>query len=213
MENFNQPYLSSNITEFWRRWHISLSSWLRDYLYISLGGNRKGNIRTYINLMLTMLLGGLWHGASWTFVVWGGLHGIYLAAHKLMLKDKKPNVRFKYESKSQTIKFLLKVAVTNILVLITWLFFRADSFESAFYFIDQFIHWTPDLFAHRAITIMLAYSALSLFIDVLEYYHEDHAFMLRYVPTIRYTVFAVTWIYSLMYLFQAPPMPFIYFQF
>jgi len=75
MENFNQPYLSANITEFWRRWHISLSSWLKDYLYISLGGNRKGKGRTYINLMLTMLLGGLWHGASYTFVVWGGCMG------------------------------------------------------------------------------------------------------------------------------------------
>ncbi len=84
MKNFEQPYLSANITEFWRRWHISLSSWLRDYLYISLGGNRRGNARTYLNLMTTMLLGGLWHGAAWTFVVWGGLHGLYLAVHKML---------------------------------------------------------------------------------------------------------------------------------
>jgi alginate O-acetyltransferase complex protein AlgI len=213
MENFNQPYLSSSITEFWRRWHISLSSWLRDYLYISLGGNRKGNKRTYINLMLTMLLGGLWHGASWTFVVWGGLHGIYLAIHKLMLGDKKPTVRFEYKNNSQAFKFFLKVVATNLLVLLTWLFFRADSFDTAFYFIQQFINWTPDAFAYRAIWIMAAYSALSLFIDVMEYYTKDHTFMLRYAPAVRYTVFAVTWVYSLMYLFQAPPMPFIYFQF
>ena len=78
MKNFEQPYLSRNITEFWRRWHISLSSWLKDYLYISLGGNRKGEYRTYLNLFITMLLGGLWHGASWNFVIWGGLHGLYL---------------------------------------------------------------------------------------------------------------------------------------
>jgi alginate O-acetyltransferase complex protein AlgI len=213
MENFNQPYLSSSITEFWRRWHISLSSWLRDYLYISLGGNRKGNRRTYINLMLTMLLGGLWHGASWTFVVWGGLHGLYLAVHKLMLKDKKPTVRFRYVNKSQTVKFLGKVIATNVLVLLTWLFFRADSFDTAFYFLQQFVNWSPDPFTLRAIGIMAAYSILSMLIDIMEYYTEDHTFMLRYVPAVRYTVFAVTWIYSLMYLFQAPPMPFIYFQF
>jgi alginate O-acetyltransferase complex protein AlgI len=81
-ENFNMPYLSTSITEFWRRWHITLSSWLRDYLYIPLGGNQKGRVRTYINLMLTMLLGGLWHGASWNFVAWGLFHGVGLAAHK-----------------------------------------------------------------------------------------------------------------------------------
>ena len=80
--NFNSPYKSDSVTDFWHRWHISLSTWLRDYLYISLGGNRKGKLRTYINLVLTMLLGGLWHGASWNFVVWGGLHGVALALHK-----------------------------------------------------------------------------------------------------------------------------------
>ena len=80
--NFNSPYKADSITDFWHRWHISLSTWLRDYLYISLGGNRKGKIRTYINLFLTMLLGGLWHGASWNFVIWGGFHGVALAAHK-----------------------------------------------------------------------------------------------------------------------------------
>jgi alginate O-acetyltransferase complex protein AlgI len=82
--NFTQPYLSRNITEFWRRWHISLSDWLRDYLYIPLGGNRSGTLATYRNLMITMLLGGLWHGASWNFVIWGGLHGAYLVIHKLV---------------------------------------------------------------------------------------------------------------------------------
>ena len=80
--NFNSPYKADSITDFWHRWHISLSTWLRDYLYISLGGNRKGKARTYINLCLTMLLGGLWHGASWNFVIWGGFHGIALASQK-----------------------------------------------------------------------------------------------------------------------------------
>jgi alginate O-acetyltransferase complex protein AlgI len=87
MENFRQPYLSVTITQFWRRWHISLSSWLRDYVYIPLGGNRRGRVRTYLNLMITMLLGGLWHGAGWNYVIWGGLHGFALAAHRLIAGD------------------------------------------------------------------------------------------------------------------------------
>ena len=82
MENFQMPYSAVTITEFWRRWHISLSTWFRDYLYIPLGGNRKGETRTYINLILTMLLCGLWHGASWNFVLWGGIHGTALAIHR-----------------------------------------------------------------------------------------------------------------------------------
>ena len=83
--NFNSPYKSASITEFWRRWHISLSSWLRDYLYISLGGNRKGKFRQYLNLIITMFLGGLWHGASWNFVLWGTFHGVALALHKMWM--------------------------------------------------------------------------------------------------------------------------------
>ena len=85
-KNFDAPYRSATITEFWRRWHISLSSWLRDYLYISLGGNRKGKGRTYLNLLLTMLLGGLWHGAAIRFILWGALHGVALALHKMWLQ-------------------------------------------------------------------------------------------------------------------------------
>src|SRR5205085_3050334 len=84
IENFNQPYFASNITDFWRRWHISLSTWLRDYLYIPLGGNRHGRLQTYRNLMVTMLLGGLWHGASWNFVIWGGFHGALLSIERAL---------------------------------------------------------------------------------------------------------------------------------
>ncbi len=86
-DNFSFPYAAIGFSDFWQRWHISLSTWLRDYLYIPLGGNRKGNSRAYANLMVTMLLGGLWHGASWTFVAWGGLHGGYLAAERWLKKS------------------------------------------------------------------------------------------------------------------------------
>jgi len=119
MRNFAQPYLSANISEFWRRWHISLSSWLRDYLYISLGGNRKGRGRTFINLMLTMLLGGLWHGANWTFVIWGALHGTYLVIHKLILGDRKPQIHYTYAGVPGFLNYFVKALLTYILVLLT----------------------------------------------------------------------------------------------
>lgn len=122
--NFDSPYQSVNLTEFWRRWHISLSSWLRDYVYIPLGGNRKGTIRTYVNNFLTMLIGGLWHGASWKFVFWGGMHGIGLAVHKAF----KPILQIIPDN------FLTRFifwALTFTYVSLLWVFFRAASFEDS----------------------------------------------------------------------------------
>jgi alginate O-acetyltransferase complex protein AlgI len=121
-KNFEHPYLSRSITEFWRRWHISLSSWLRDYLYISLGGNRRGTARTYANLLLTMLLGGLWHGASWTFVVWGALHGLALAGHKWLVE------RWPVPG---PLRRACGLPLTLLFVMVCWVFFRAPSFEVA----------------------------------------------------------------------------------
>ncbi|MDR3238435.1 MAG: MBOAT family protein, partial [Spirochaetia bacterium] len=121
--NFNLPYISRNISEFWKRWHISLSSWLQEYLYIPLGGNRRGVPRTYLNLFLTMLLGGLWHGASWTFVLWGAAHGIALCIHRF-LKRKTFNARGKIYS-------LASCLLTNVFVCFCWVLFRADTFSTA----------------------------------------------------------------------------------
>jgi len=214
MENFNQPYLSSNITEFWRRWHISLSTWLKDYLYITLGGNRKGKVRTYVNLMFTMLLGGLWHGANWTFVVWGGLHGIYLAIHKFILGDKK--IAERYSGGIRSIGFLkniFKVFFTYLIVLVTWLFFRANSFSTAYFIFYKIVNWTTSLYSTRIIGIIISYVFISYFIDTLEYYFQDHTFLLLLRPPIRYAILTSLWLFALLYLFQATPMPFIYFQF
>jgi len=138
-ENFNAPYKAKNITEFWRRWHISLSTWLRDYLYISLGGNRLGKFRTYINLMITMLLGGLWHGASIRFIVWGGLHGLALAFHKFFKESSwgaNPVARFFSQSLSAAIGMLL----TFHFVCFCWIFFRASSMELAGQMLNQIIN-------------------------------------------------------------------------
>ncbi len=124
--NFRVPYAAIGFSDFWRRWHISLSTWLRDYLYIPLGGNRKGEARTYANLMTTMLLGGLWHGANWTFVVWGGLHGTCLAAERWI---KQHAARWKLPS-GLAFKLLLAL-LTYTLVNVTWVFFRAKTLHAA----------------------------------------------------------------------------------
>jgi alginate O-acetyltransferase complex protein AlgI len=126
--NFDVPYLARNITDFWRRWHMTLSSWLRDYLYISLGGNRGSQLFTYRNLMLTMLIGGLWHGAAWNFVIWGGLHSAYLAAHKLWLGRAS---KAKAAPDAPRWQGALGVAITFHLVCITWVFFRLPTFDEA----------------------------------------------------------------------------------
>jgi D-alanyl-lipoteichoic acid acyltransferase DltB (MBOAT superfamily) len=127
--NFNSPYKARNITEFWRRWHMTLSRFLRDYLYIPLGGNRKGPARRYLNLMLTMLLGGLWHGAGWTFVFWGALHGVYLVVHQAWTKFRgvskaEPSIAAGWTSSAaRTLTFLV--------VIIAWVFFRSADFATA----------------------------------------------------------------------------------
>lgn len=125
--NFNNPYGAKSLSEFWQRWHITLSSWLRDYLYVSMGGNRKGEIRTYLNMIVTMLLGGLWHGANWTFVVWGGIHGITQALFRF--------IEIKFASTlsltPRFAKIIVGLILTQTIVHLAWIFFRAPDFLSA----------------------------------------------------------------------------------
>jgi D-alanyl-lipoteichoic acid acyltransferase DltB (MBOAT superfamily) len=129
-QNFDRPYSAQSVQEFWRRWHMTLSRWLRDYLYIPLGGNRKGTTRTYVNLMITMLLGGLWHGAAWHFVIWGGLHGAYLSIGQWKRTLRERGVlAIPPDTRSIAV---LRWASTFGLVCVGWVFFRADSVASAF---------------------------------------------------------------------------------
>jgi alginate O-acetyltransferase complex protein AlgI len=130
-KNFDAPYKAHHLVDFWRRWHISLSTWLRDYLYIPLGGSRRGPARTYLNLIVTMLLGGLWHGANWTFVAWGGLHGLGLAVTRLVRGDRNPS-----EARSHLSR-VLGVVLTFHFVTATWILFRADSFGAAWAFFGR----------------------------------------------------------------------------
>ena len=127
-DNFRHPYAAIGFSDFWRRWHISLSQWLRDYLYVSLGGNRQSKSKTSRNLIITMLLGGLWHGAAWNFVIWGGLHGLYLWAERIVLD--KLHIPRKYTPPTGLKGFALAM-LTFGLVLVTWVFFRAQTFGDA----------------------------------------------------------------------------------
>lgn len=143
-KNFDAPYKSATITEFWRRWHISLSSWLRDYLYISLGGNRKGRVRTYANLLLTMLLGGLWHGAAVRFILWGALHGAALALHKMWMA-----VVPWAKAKGEDMNIVMRIAgvlITFNLVCFGWLLFRAEDMQTVHVMLYQiFNNFNPAL--------------------------------------------------------------------
>lgn len=142
-QNFNYPYAAIGFSDFWKRWHITLSSWLRDYLYIPLGGSRNGKARTYFALMLTMLIGGLWHGANWTFVAWGGLHGIYLWVEKFF-RDRKNKIADEDTTTSALNLGFLYAFLTFMMVNITWVFFRSDTFGKSWQLLQSMFFITTD---------------------------------------------------------------------
>ena len=208
--NFRTPYQSGSITEFWRRWHISLSTWLRDYLYISLGGNRKGNFRTYVNLFLTMLLGGLWHGASWKFVFWGVLHGMALVVEKFF----KQLIKL---PKNKVVRFF-QVLLTFHFVVFAWLFFRAKDFETAFQITQNIRKLTFDIVQWQV--IILGYK--NVFILLLIGF-VWHFLPIKIIDGLRSTFHKIPlllkallfgFIFWIIYATaSAGPQPFIYFQF
>jgi len=210
--NFNSPYKATNITDFWHRWHISLSSWLRDYLYIPLGGNKKGSARTYVNLMITMILGGLWHGANIRFVVWGGIHGVGLAIHKLWNKYV-PHISMLGEGWRKFFGAFL----TFHLVCFAWIFFRSGSMSDAQSMINQ-------IFAHfggsSIVEILKSYANIFTLIAV--------GFTLHWIPfsikewyrgkfidsnlTVKFMVVVIAIILIIQFK-TAELQPFIYFRF
>ena len=159
MDNFRQPYLAVSPQDFWKRWHISLSSWLRDYLYIPLGGNRGGKWFTSRNLLITMLLGGLWHGAAWTFIIWGGIHGLWLVLDRFCRKpDSPPPSRWRNA---------LSIILTFHLVCLAWLFFRADSANQALAMLATLGGpWTFTPFTSTALTLLAFYAGPWIVFDV-----------------------------------------------
>jgi D-alanyl-lipoteichoic acid acyltransferase DltB (MBOAT superfamily) len=212
MRNFDQPYFSRSITEFWRRWHISLSTWLRDYLYITFGGNRFGQWRTYRNLMLTMLLGGLWHGANWTFVIWGGLHGLFLSAHKWLLqrrgmKDPVPP--------GNPVADAFKIVFTFHLVVLTFIFFRAASLDDAIGIIQGILSWQSsqaDSLSWTSPRIMLLLAILFT-IDLVQLRTGQHAPLVGGPNWLRGPAYAMLIIFTVSLGNLVDHVPFIYFQF
>ena len=211
--NFNSPYKSVSITDFWRRWHISLSNWLRDYLYISLGGNRKGKLRTYLNLIITMLLGGLWHGASWNFVVWGGFHGVALAAHKFWR-----NITGKGKNEqSHGIRKFFAVLITFHFVCFCWIFFRNSTFEASLEMLGQiFGNFNPQLFSQlvEGYWKVFALIALGFLLHFApDKWQEACSKGVTALPLVGKVCLMVALVYIVIQMKSTEIQPFIYFQF
>lgn len=211
--NFDSPYKSASITEFWRRWHISLSSWLRDYLYIALGGNRKGKIRQYIHLIITMFLGGLWHGASWNFVFWGLFHGVALALHKFWMGL---TGRRKGE-KSRGLRRALGVIITFHFVCFCWIFFRNADFKNSMDMLTQiFTAFRPQLFPQLVEGYWKVF-ALMLFGFLLHFAPDSWEKALSrgvtHLPFIGKVLMLTALVYLVIQIKSSDIQPFIYFQF
>ena len=212
-ENFDSPYQSFNITQFWRKWHISLSSWLRDYIYIPLGGNKKGEFNTYLFLMITMLIGGFWHGADWKFVIWGALHGLALAIHKLYLKLSKTD---SHQSKKSIFSFV-NLLITFHFVAVLWILFRAQSYATAIQSISKIstainLSDITGFFSARSEVIyMLVVSAVIAFCPVFVKKQIK-----TYFQKIPFLVIILLFLITLQVILQFKDQevqPFIYFQF
>lgn len=204
-QNFNSPYKAANIIDFWRRWHITLSSWLRDYLYIPLGGSRHGEFATMRNLMITMVLGGLWHGANWTFVLWGFYHGIWLVLNHQSAKLNLNTTRF---------SFLLHTAVTRaatfVIVVFGWVLFRSDNVSMAVYL------WQSMLGLHgigvdALFTLNFGFWALLAFAFGVSMF-APNTWQIKLTPRVRYAV-VLGLLGAVCILMLGQRSPFLYFQF
>ncbi len=203
-QNFNSPYKSSSITEFWQRWHISLSSWLRDYLYISLGGNRTGKWKTFRNLLLTMIIGGIWHGANWTFAVWGLFHGFWLCLERY----------FKSRGWNIIPNKFARWTVTFILINIGWVFFRAPTFSVAFtwlkkiFLLTPHLTWDLKLFPERHKDRFF----VALIVGFLICFLSKNTWQIKMKPGFRMALM-IGLLFALSLMFMGDESPFLYFQF
>lgn len=204
--NFNHPYRAESITDFWRRWHISLSTWLRDYLYIPLGGNRKGPYRTYLNLMIVMLLGGLWHGAKWTFVIWGAIHGILLAYERMIGKD----------SLYKGLPKPLRIMITFVIVSIAWVFFRADNLSLAIEYLGSMFGLSSTHSGSVLIesVIYSKYHLIVFFCCVISVWFGKHSWeFAENITSVKVAAAVALFLMAVMSMFTQSYNPFLYFQF
>jgi D-alanyl-lipoteichoic acid acyltransferase DltB (MBOAT superfamily) len=218
-ENFRMPYLAISFSDFWKRWHITLSTWLKDFLYIPLGGNRKGKIRTYINLIITMLLGGLWHGANWTFLFWGLVHGLLLALEKILSIDHfltlpVPTTGYNCQKLVNfTLKFIYRFFVVCSVIAL-WIFFRSPNIEKALLYLGRILSWKEGT--------GLDYSSMNLFFILLLATISFHWIGVRYSEKMEawfrdsirwYDLLLFSFLGMLALLFSKETRPFIYFVF
>jgi D-alanyl-lipoteichoic acid acyltransferase DltB (MBOAT superfamily) len=211
--NFNKPYFALTPSDFWRRWHISLSSWLRDYLYIPLGGSRFGNLLTYRNLMITMLLGGLWHGASWNFVIWGGMHGAFQALYKAFNID-----RFVFNTKNPLVRFVAW-AVMFLFTVATWIVFRLTDFSKMKIALWKFFafdfNFSISSLGLGSLNFFSSVALIALF-TLLHYYSYRKNGIERYLAGVSNArLIVVLFVAAITFYFFIPSteVPFIYFQF
>jgi alginate O-acetyltransferase complex protein AlgI len=204
MVNFRQPYLATSLQDFWRRWHISLSTWLRDYLYIPLGGSRRGEYYTYRNVLLTMLLGGLWHGANWTFVIWGALHGIGLALERLGGFDRLERSSFAARATRAVIVFQF--------VCFAWIFFRTDSLSASFHFLAEFMHGSDIHQALPVVGFLAFFMALAFSFDIISEWFNAECVVEFLHPAVQIAA-AVVGLLLVAFMSAGVQSPFIYFQF
>jgi len=212
-ENFDRPYASQNITDFWRRWHISLSTWLRDYIYIPLGGSRTGKFNTYLFLMITMTVGGFWHGASWNFVLWGVLHGVALIVHKLISSSKPKAV----QKKTPIVLKCINLFVTFNFVSILWILFRAQSFDDSISSIRKialdirFSDFVGFYFARKEVLFMLLAAVLLVFLNKSIKLFLERIFVKT--PLLVILIFLILFLQLALQIKSTDIAPFIYFQF
>jgi alginate O-acetyltransferase complex protein AlgI len=213
--NFNKPYFATSPSDFWNRWHISLSSWLRDYLYIPLGGNRISKNRTLVNLMTVMVLGGLWHGASWNFIVWGALHGSYLSIHKI-ISNKFPGLRIHPFFKSRIGK-IFSILITQYFIFLAWIPFRVHDFNDMIYSIEKYVFL--DIQQEKFITTVanneLSLSLIILFIclNFISYMKPDLQKRISLLPLYIFTIFITVILLLVVFFYTGIPEEFIYFKF
>jgi len=214
-KNFNKPYFATSPSDFWRRWHISLSTWLRDYLYIPLGGNKKSKHRTYFNLMTVMFLGGLWHGSSWNFVIWGLLHGSYLLVHKI-ISDKFPKVANSTFFKTRVGK-LVSILIIQYLVFLAWIPFRVRDFDHMMYSMHKFVFFDFQYSnaIHYVDEFTFSFGLIILFI-LLHIYSYTKPGLIERISNLRlkyWIIFFTVILFTIVFFFDGDSEDFIYFRF
>jgi len=213
--NFNKPYFATSPADFWRRWHISLSSWLRDYLYIPLGGSKKSHVRTYANLAIVMFLGGLWHGASWNFVIWGLLHGSYLAIHRLII-NKFPILNEIQFFKTRIGK-IISILVTQYFIFLAWIPFRVQDMNSMLYSMQKYLifDFQTNGILQVLINNKLAIALMGLFIILhfILYMKPNTYERILGLNLKKWTIFLIISMSAILFFYNGYPNDFIYFKF